>query len=187
MANPQFPRATFRDDPYKSYKFRLKWEGQYVAGISKVSALTHTTQVVTYREGGDPTTPRRMPGQSEYAPITLERGVTHDTAFEQSANKVRDYHNVTTEDPQSGTGNEDASLQDFRRDIVLEVYSEAGQKVLAYTIYRCWPSEFRAVPEMDADGNAVAIESLTLENEGWKRDTTLPEPPEPSFTLPANS
>jgi phage tail-like protein len=184
--NTEFPKATYRFDPYRNFKFRLKWDGKYVAGVSKVSALTRTTQVITHRSGGDPTTPRRMPGQSSYEAITMERGVTHDPTFEQWANKVWDYTNMTKDDQQGGTSNQDVSLLDFRKDIILEVYNEAGQKVLAYNIYRCWPSEFTAVPEMDANGNAVAIQSLRLENEGWERDYTVQEPTEPSYTLPAS-
>ncbi len=182
--NTEFPKETYRYDPYRNFKFRLKWDGKYVAGMSKVSALTRTTQVITHRAGSDPTKLRRMPGQSEFAAITLERGVTHDVAFEQWANKVWDYHNSTIDDQQGGTGNQDVSLKDFRKDITLEVYNEAGLKDIAYTIYRCWPSEFVALPEMDANGNAVAITLLKLENEGWERDTSLAEPTEPSFTLP---
>ena len=184
--NTEFPKATYRYDPYRNFKFRLKWDNKYVAGVSKVSALTRTTQVISHRAGGDPTTPRRMPGQSEYQAITLERGVTHDVAFEQWANKVWDYHNSTIDDQQGATSNQDVSLKDFRKDIILEVYNEAGQKVIAYKIYRCWPSEFTALPEMDANGNAVAIQMLKLENEGWERDTSVTEPTEPSFTLPAS-
>ncbi|HEY0044651.1 MAG TPA: phage tail protein [Allosphingosinicella sp.] len=184
--NTEFPKATYRYDPYRNFKFRVKWDGKYVAGVSKVSALTRTTQVISHRAGGDPSTPRRMPGQSEYAAITLERGVTHDVAFEQWANKVWDYHNSTIDDQQGATGNQDVSLKDFRKDIILEVYNEAGQKVIAYNIYRCWPSEFVALPELDGNGNAVAIQMLKLENEGWERDTTITEPTEPSFTLPAS-
>lgn len=175
-----------RFDPYKNFKFRVRWDGIYVAGVSKVSALKRTTEVVKHREGGDPSTSRKSPGRSEFGPITLERGVTHDVAFEQWANKVWDYHNSTIDDQQGATSNQDVSLKDFRKDIILEVYNEAGQKVIAYKIYRCWPSEFTALPEMDANGNAVAIQMLKLENEGWERDTSVTEPTEPSFTLPAS-
>lgn len=174
------------DDSYRTYRFRLKWDGgKYCAGVSKVSSLTRTTKVVTHREGGDPTTPRRMPGQSEYRAITLERGVTHDLAFEQWANKVWDYTNFTNDHEVGGTDNQVVSLLDFRKDIILEVYNEAGQKVVAYKIYRCWPSEFTAMPELDANANAVAIQMLKLENEGWERDYSIVEPAEPSFVLPA--
>ncbi len=183
-SNTESAKASHRNDPYANFKFRLKWEGRYVAGVSKVSGLTRTVQVITHRAGGDPTTPRRMPGQSEYGPITLERGVTHDVAFEQWANKVWDYHNSTIDDQQDGANNQDVSLNDFRKDIILEMYNESGQKVIAYNIYRCWPSEFTALPEMDANGNAVAIQSLKLENGGWERVTSVAEPDEP-FTLPA--
>ena len=182
----QFSVNTQRFDPYKNFKFRIKWDGKYVAGVSKVSALSRTTQVITHRSGGDPTTPRRMPGQSEYEAITLERGVTHDIEFEQWANKVWDYHNSTVDDQSGAMGNQDVSLKDFRKDIVLEVYNEAGQKVIAYNIYRCWPSEFIAMPELDATGNAVAIQSLKLENEGWESDTSISEPAEPTFVSPTS-
>lgn len=159
-----------RHDPYKNFKFRLKWDGQYVAGISKVSALRRTTDVVEHREGGDPSTSRKSPGRTEYDPIILERGVTQDTAFEDWANKVWKFG--------AGLGSE-VALADFRKDIVLEFYNEAGQLVLAYKIYRCWVSEYVALPDLDADANAVAIQHITLENEGWERDTSVVEPPEP--------
>jgi phage tail-like protein len=181
----EFPQAAYRYDPYRSYKFRVKWDGRYVAGVSKVNALTRMTQVVTYRAGTDSFPARRMPGQSEYEAITLERGVTHDIEFEQWANKVWDYHNSAAEDQQGGAGGQAVSLNDFRRDIVLELNNGAGQKVMAYNIYRCWPSAFRALPDLDGKGDAVAIESLRLENEGWERDLSIEEPPDPSFTLPA--
>lgn len=184
--NADLPKATDRYDPYRNFRFRVKWEGKYVAGVSKVSALTRTTQVTRNRAGGDASTPRRMPGQSEYEAITLERGVTHDAAFEQWANKVWDYHDSSVDDQQGGIGSHDSSLKDFRKDIVLEVFNEAGQKVIAYTIYRCWPSEFVALPEMDGNGNAVAIQTLKLENEGWERDTSVTASDEPGFTLPAS-
>jgi phage tail-like protein len=177
------PKATYRDDPYRNFKFRVKWDDKYVAGFSRVSQLTGVTQA-THLSGGDPGVPPRMPRQQEYQAITLERGVTHDVVFEQWANTVWYYHNTTIDDRTGGTGNKDVSLGDFRKDIILEMYDEAGQKVLAYNIYRCWPSEFIALPELDGLGNAVAIQSLTLENEGWDRDTSVKEPTEPSFTLP---
>jgi phage tail-like protein len=171
----QFSVNAQRFDPYKNFKFRVRWDGRFVAGISKVSALKRTTDVVEHREGGDPSTVRRSPGQSKYEAITLERGVTHDKDFEQWANKVWNFG--------SGLGRE-SSLRDFRKDITLEVYNEAGQLVLAYKIFRCWVSEFQSLPEMDASANAVAIQTLKLENEGWERDVEVAEPTEPSFTEP---
>jgi phage tail-like protein len=169
-ANPQ------RFDPYKNFKFRLKWDGRYVAGVSKASALKRTTEVVKHREGGDPSSSRKSPGRTEYEAVTLERGVTHDIAFEQWANKVWNYG--------SALGTE-VSLADFRKDIILELYNEAGQLALSWKIFRCWVSEFQALPDLDANANAVAISRLKLENEGWERDTATAEPTEPSFTEPA--
>ena len=170
----QFTVNATRFDPYKNFKFRLKWDGQYVAGLSKMSGgLKRTTEVVKHREGGDPSSSRKSPGRTEYDAITLERGVTHDTAFETWARKVWNFG--------AALGAE-VSLKDFRKDIILELYNEAGQLAIAYKIYRCWVSEYQAMPDLDANANAVAIQHIKLENEGWERDADVPEPTEPSYT-----
>jgi phage tail-like protein len=171
----QFTVNPQRFDPYKNFKFRVKWDGKYVAGVSKCSALKRTTEVVEHREGGDPSTARKSPGRSKYDPITLERGVTHDVEFEQWANKVWNFG--------SGLGSE-VSLKDFRKNITIEVYNEAGQLALAYNVFRCWVSEYQSLPELDANANAVAIQHIKLENEGIERDYEVPEPSEPSFVEP---
>jgi phage tail-like protein len=168
--NPQ------RFDPYKNFKFLVRWDNQPVAAVSKVSMLKRTTEVVKHRDGGDPSTSRKSPGRTEYDAITLERGVTNDVAFEKWANKVWNL--------QSGLGVE-VSLADFRKDIQLELMNEAGQVVLRYNIYRCWVSEFQPLPDLDANANAVAIMKLKLENEGWERDYTLKPAAEPKFDEPA--
>ncbi len=173
----QFTVNAQRFDPYKNFKFRVKWDGKYVAGISKVSALKRTTEVVKHRSGGDPSTSRKSPGRTEYEAITLERGVTHDTEFEKWANKIWNFG--------AGLGAE-TSLADFRKDILLEVYNEAGQLVITYQIFRCWVSEYQSVSDFDANANAVLIQHLKLENEGWVRDPSVVEPTEPTFTSPAN-
>jgi phage tail-like protein len=171
----QFSVNAQRFDPYKNFKFRVKWDGRYVAGISKVGGLKRTTEVVKHREGGDPSTTRVSPGRTSYDAITLERGVTNDVEFEQWANKV--WHLG------GGLGAE-VSLADFRKDLILEVYNEAGQLALAYKIYRCWISEYQAMPDLDANANAVAIQHIKIENEGWERDVDVTEPTEPTFTEP---
>ena len=168
----QFSVNAQRFDPYKNFKFRIKWDGRYVAGISKVGALKRNTEVVEHREGGDPSTSRKSPGRTKYDAITLERGVTHDLEFEAWANKV--WHVGT------GLGAE-VSLKDFRKDLILEVYNETGQLALAYKIYRCWVSEYQALPDLDANANAIAIQTIKLENEGWERDVDVVEPTEPSL------
>lgn len=172
----QFSVNTTRFDPYKNFKFRVKWDGKYVAGVSKVSGLKKTTEVVKHREGGDPSSSRKSPGRTEYDAITLERGVTHDPEFEIWANKVWNFG--------SGLGAE-VSLKDFRKDVILDVYNEAGQLAISYQIFRCWVSEFQALPDLDANANAVAIQHLKLENEGWERDYDTTEPTEVSFVEPA--
>ena len=166
----EFPANPTRFDPYKNFKFRLKWDGKFIAGVSRVSGLKRTTEVIEHREGGDPSTSRKSPGRTEFEAITLERGVTYDHEFEAWANKVWQFG--------AGLGGE-VALADFRKDIVLEFYNEAGQLALSYKIFRCWPSEYAALPDLDANANAVAIEHIKLENEGWERDISVTEPIEP--------
>ncbi|MBL9007061.1 MAG: phage tail protein [Myxococcales bacterium] len=169
----QFVVNPSRVDPYKNFKFRIKIGDHYVAGVSKVSSLRRSTEVVKWREGGDPSTSRKSPGRTEYEAITLERGVTHDKEFEQWANQVW---------KQGNNLGKEVSLQDFRRNLTIEMYNEAGQLVLAYHVLRCWVSEFQALPELDANGNGVAIQTIKLENEGWVRDTAVEEPQEATVT-----
>jgi phage tail-like protein len=154
-------------DPYKNYRFRVKWDGRYVAGISKVGALRRTTEVVRHQDGGDPGTSRKSPGRTEYDAISLERGITHDREFEQWANAVWRFG--------GGVGSEPGP-RDFRRDLIIEVYNEAGQLVLVYKVYRCWVSEYQALPDLDAGGNGVALEHIKVENEGWERDPGVGPP-----------
>ncbi len=164
----QFSVNTHRFDPYKSFKFRIKWDGRYVAGVSKISALKRSTEPVTHREGGDPSTSRVSPSSWKFEAITLERGITHDTEFEKWANLI--YHT---------DGDAVISLKNFRKDTIIELLNEQGTKVMAYKVYRCWVSEYTAMPELDASGNTIAIESMVLQNEGWERDTEVTEPTEP--------
>jgi phage tail-like protein len=171
----QFSVNATRYDPYKNFKFLVLWDTQVVAGVSKVSALKRTTEVVKHREGGDPSTSRKSPGRSEYEAVTLERGVTHSREFEIWANKVWNL----------GAGlQSEVSLADFRKDVTIQVLNEAGQVALAYRLLRCWVSEFNALPDLDANANAVAIQTLKLENEGWERDHDVTEPTEPTFADP---
>lgn len=165
-----------RLDPYKNFKFLVKIGTQTVAGVSKISPLKVTREVIDHRSGGDPSTVRHSPGQSKYEPITLERGVTHDTEFERWSNKVWNL--------QSGLGSE-VSLADFRKDIRIELLNEAGQVAKAWNVFRCWVSEYTSLGELDANGNAVAFETIVLQNEGWERDYAVVEPREPSFDEPA--
>jgi len=171
----QFSVNAQRFDPYKNFKFRIKWDGKYVAGVSKIGGLKRTTEVVKHREGGDPSSSRKSPGRTEYDAITVERGVTHDKEFEQWANKVWNFG--------SGLGKE-VSLKDFRKDLTIELYNEAGQLAITYKVYRCWVSEYQGQADLDANANAVLIQHIKLENEGWEKDPDIPEPTEPQFTEP---
>jgi phage tail-like protein len=166
----QFSVNPTRVDPYKNFKFRVLWDGKAVAGVDHVSALARTTDVVEHREGHDPSAEHLSPGTTSYAPIVLSRGRTYDTAFEEWANKVWELGA-----PLGG----EVMLRDFRKDITIELMNEAGQVVLSWKVYRCWPSEYVALGELDAGANCVAIESLTLRCEGWERDPGVTEPAEP--------
>jgi phage tail-like protein len=170
----QFSVNALRFDPYKNFKFKVKWDGRYVAGVSKVGSLKRTTEVVEHREGGDPSSGRKSPGRTKYEAITLERGVTHDLEFENWARKVWNFGTLL--------GSE-TSLKDFRKDVIIELYNEAGQKVISYKVFRCWVSEYQAMPDLDANANAIAIQTIKLENEGWERDAETVEPSEPTFTF----
>ena len=172
----QFTVNPTRFDPYRNFKFQVRWDNRVVAGVSKISALKRSTKVVEFREGGDPSTSRKLPGRTEFEPITLEQGVTHDKSFVQWANKVWNYG--------AGLGKE-ASLADFRKDISIYLLNEAGQVALVYNVYRCWVSEFTAQADLDANAEAVLINSIQLQHEGWEQDYNEKEPKEPSFTIPA--
>jgi len=165
-----------RFDPYKSYRFLvfLGDSASPCAGVSKVGGLKRSADVIDYKEGGNAIILKGI-GRTKYEAITLERGVTHDPEFENWANKVWSLD--------AGRGAE-VSLKDFRKDIVLELYNEAGQIALAYKVYRCWVSEYEILPNLDANANAIAIEHIKLENEGWERDYDVTEPSEPSFNEP---
>jgi phage tail-like protein len=163
----EFTVNTSRFDPYKSFKFRIKWDGRYVAGVSKIGALKRSTEPVKHREGGDPSTQHLSPGSWSFAAIQLERGVTHDPDFEDWANLIY-----------STDGDAAISLKNFRKDLIIELLNEQGTVAKAYKVYRAWVSEYQALPDLDANGNAIAIEQMTLQNEGWERDTAVTEPTE---------
>ncbi len=164
--NPQ------RKDPYKNYKYRVKWDNKYVAGVSHVSALRRVTDTLSIRSGGDPSTSHLSPGRTQFEPITLTRGRTHDTEFENWANKVFHF---------GASIGAEVSLKDFRKDIIIELLNEAGQVALVYKVYRCWPSEYIPLSELDASSKGFAFEQITLQCEGWERDTSVPEPAEPAI------
>ncbi|SCX79572.1 phage tail protein [Nitrosospira sp. Nsp13] len=163
----QFTVNTTRIDPYKNFKFRVVWDGQPVAGVSKVSGLKRTTELVSHRDGGDLSTKHHSPGVSTFEPITIERGITHDTAFEQWASKTF-----------SIAGDAAVSLRDFRKNIIIELYNLQGVKVRSWNVFHCWVSEFTALPELDANANAIAFETIVIQNEGFVRDGQVNELPE---------
>lgn len=156
-----------RTAPYRGFKFRIKIDNVYVAGISKCSALKKTTEMVEFRSGGDPSTSQKLQGKTKYEAITLTAGVTHDPTFENWANAVNNFQG-------DGAG----SNKNSRKDIIIDVFNENDQKALSYKVFKCWVSEYQALPELDASANAVMIQTIKLENEGWERDTSVTEPTE---------
>ncbi|MEV5311811.1 phage tail-like protein [Streptomyces glaucescens] len=168
------PEVT-RRDPFKNFRFKVKFSGEtaYIAGISKVSGLKRTTEVIRHRDGGDPGTSRKLPGRTEYEAITLERGCTVDTAFEEWANRIWSLRN--------SAGGLETSLKDFRRDLIIDVFDEAGKQVLSYSVREAWVSEYQGLPELDAGSAGVAFERITVEHHGWVREKTSP-PEDSQFT-----
>lgn len=162
-----FVKNAHRYDAYKNFKFRVLWDGKPVLGVSKVSSLKRTTEVVKHRSGGENSTDHKSPGRTSYEPITLERGITHDPEFEKWANMVHPY------DGDAGT-----DLVNYKKDLTLEVMNERGQAAFRYFLYDCWVSEFTSMPDLDANANAVSIENIKIELEGWKRDPDTKEPDE---------
>jgi len=175
---PLFPKNPQRNTPLPSSRFRVKWDNTYVLGVSKVSGLVRSSAVVEHREGGDPSPTHLGPGQVRYHPITLERCVSYDITFEQWANKVFDWTNS------GGAIGENTSLLDFRKDLTIEIYNEAGRKVVAYLVHRAYVSEFSGMSDLDANGNAPLMERIVLQNEGWERDDTIVDEADPTFVLP---
>jgi len=164
---PKFTVNTDRFDPYLNFKFKVKWDGQYVAGLNKCSALKKTTEVTPWYEAGDQAGPHQIPGKTKYDAITLQAGITFDRTFEAWANAVNNYQ-----------GEAVMSLKNFRKDITIDVFNLQGTRILSYNVFNCWVSEYQALPELAADGNAVMITTVKLENEGWDRDTSVVETPE---------
>lgn len=160
----QFAINTTRTDPYKNFKFQIVWEGRVVAGMSKVSSLKRTTQVVSHREGGDVSTPRHSPGATSFEAITFERGITFDPDFEAWANLVY-----------STDGDAAVSLKNYKRDIIVNVLNLQGVVVRSYRVFRCWVSEYTAQGELDSNANAILMESIVVQNEGWERDPDVVE------------
>jgi phage tail-like protein len=159
--------STNRFDPYRNFRFKVKWDGQYVAGLTKMTGgLKRTTEMVEFREAGENITSRKLPGKSSYTAVTFEAGITYDTAFEDWANLVNDFasHRIT-------------NLGQFRKNITVDLFNEAGQKALSYNLYRAWVSEYQALPDLDAAANAVAITSIKIEYEWFERDASVAEQP----------
>jgi phage tail-like protein len=153
-----------RADPYKDFKFRVRWgANEYVAGVSKVSALTRTAERVEPRERRDPRPGHELPSRTEYEPITLERGVTYDLEFEQWATRASAF--VDSPAPE-GRPERDASQNEFRRNLTIDVFDEVGQKVMSYEVHRAWVSEFTAQADLATGAKAILIQSIRIEHEG---------------------
>lgn len=164
MANTQFPVNANRYDPYKNFRFHVYWDGQLVAGVSKVSAIVRKTEMVEHREGGDNTMSHKSPGRSSVDDITLERGLTHDPEFEKWANLVW-----------NNDGLAGMSLKDYKKPIRIVLLNAQATPVKAFNLYNCWVKEFQTLPELDANANAVAIERIVLATEYFERDLSVTE------------
>ena len=164
-----FVTNAHRIDPYKNFKFRVILDGRAVMGVSKVSALKRTTEVVKHRDGGDNSTDHKSPGRTSYEAVSLERGLTHDVEFERWAGQIHHINGDATMD-----------LVNYKKELTVEVMNEKGHVAKRFFLHRCWVSEFTALPDLDANANAVAIESMKIEYEGFERDLETKEPDEKS-------
>lgn len=168
MAAPLFPVNTHRHDPYRTFKFQVVIDGKVVAGLKKMGALKKKTTPVKWRASNDPSHERVMPGGTTYDPVTLEQGLTHDPVFETWANLVNNIQ-----------GDAGMSLKNFRKDIIINVLNLQGKVAISYKLYRAWVSDYQALPDLDAGNmNTIGIQTITLQHEGWERDTSVPEPAE---------
>lgn len=168
MAAPLFTANAHRYDPYRTFVFQVVMDGSPVAGLRKMSGLKKTTETVKWRSAGDPAHERILPGGTSYEPVTLEQGLTHDPVFEEWANLVNNFQ-----------GNAAMSLVQFRKDIVINVLNLQGVVAISYVLHRAWVSEFQSLPELDAGTmNAIGIQSIVLQHEGWWRDVAVIEPTE---------
>lgn len=181
---PEFSVNNHRYDPYKNLRFKVRFadNGEYVAGVSKVSGLKRKSEEIEHSDGVEPHTTRKSPRRTNYEPIILERGVTHSAEFAKWADQVWRFSALNSTTPTIL----EVSLSGFRKDLMLELFDEGGQLVMRYLMYRCWVSEFQALPDLDANANAVAIQTITLENSGYERDYSITEPKEMPFSEPAN-
>jgi phage tail-like protein len=157
-------------NPFLTYNFLVKWDGQYVAAVTSVSGLTRRTQVVSFDAGGQPQSAVKIPGQTDYEPVRLARGITTNRAFEEWAAMTWCYPNTQQ------LGNE-VALATFRKPMQIELHDQQGTLALRYNLYYCWPSEYTALPELDTDADTVALASMTIEHEGWDRDMSVVYPP----------
>lgn len=164
----EFSVNPHRRHPYGNRKFQVKWDGEPVPGVTRVSGLVRRTDAIADRDGADPGVPLPTPGETRYDPITLERGVTHDDAFEDWARLVFDREG----------GSKETDLDEFQKDVLVELLNEGGQVVKVYRVYDCWPSEYVALGRLDANDPSRATESLTLRHTGWVRDREVTEPEE---------
>jgi len=168
MPAPMFSVNAERYDPYRTFKFQVLIDGKPVAGLSKMSSLKKSTESVVWRSAGDPSHERQLPGGTKYEPITLEQGLTHDPVFEEWANRVN-----------SIEGDKAMSLKNFRKNIVINVLNLQGEVAISYKVFRAWVSEYQALPDFDASSmSQIGIQTITLQHEGWQRDTDVQEPTE---------
>lgn len=163
----RFAVNPYRLDPYKTSKFQLILDGRVVPDVVRISALRRETETVLYRPGDFPNHLIKAPGLTDFDPIIIERGITHDTTFEDWADLCY-----------SVQGDAAISLKNFRKDMLINLLNRQGTVVLSYRIYRGWVSEYTALPELDAHANETAIERIVVQHEGWERDEAVAEPAE---------
>ncbi len=148
-------------DPYRKYRFRVEIDGVTQAGFNECSFADSNTEMVEYREGDEPPVFRKLSGLTKYGNITLKWGITDSNELYEWKKQI--------EETGAGDG-KGAGLDEYgnRKNISIVLVNEAGDDKSRWEIVRAWPMKYDPT-DFDAKGNDVAIESLEICHEGFKK------------------
>lgn len=136
-------------DPWLIFNFLVEIDGITRAAFQECSGFDSTIDVIEHREGGENTTLRKLPGMTKYSNITLKRGITDDT-------ELYDWHRKTV-------------LGDIeRKNGSIVLLDRKGEEVARWNFVRAWPTKWDG-PDLNAEGNDIAIETLEMAHEGVVR------------------
>lgn len=137
--------------PLPKFHFELEWGGTRL-GFTEVTGLDFETEVIEYREGNLPTYNKtKQPGLTKYTDVTLKRGIIlDDMEFFQQWEKTAMFQEIK---------------EKYRRTVTIKLLNEEHKAIIVWTLSKAWPSKIQST-DLKADGNEVAIETLTFVHEG---------------------